>query len=272
MIFGVAAGTCNPLALAEGADFRPSTSKFQFLLWTAATVFSYVATYVARYPYHPDPLLAEFPRNVLIAMGLSITTVVGAKGITVSYLSNGRIVKSTPQQMAAAGQRRTSQGFAALVQDDDGVVDLTKVQMLAWTFIALFIYLRETKRLVGLPTGPTTLADIDGSLMVLMGLGQGAYLGKKLVAIDVPRLTRVDKAAGTVTIDGEGLGSTPGTVLLDGFPLQSQTWTETRLTFDLPAQHPSGQAWPAGGVGSRTVQMSVLVGGQSSNTLPLAVP
>ena len=276
LAFGVMSGPFNPLRWVEGADRRPSTSKMQFLVWTVAALFSYVAVYAARYPAE---VLNDVPRNVLVAMGFSVTTMVGAKGITAAYAASGRISKSTPEQLAATGQR-TAIGLGALVQDDAGVVDLTKIQMLAWTAIAVFVYLTDTMRLLQTVGGPTRFADIDASLMVLMGLGQGAYLGKKLVTSDTPRLTRVSKAttspagAGpvtTVTLEGESLGATAGVVTLDGLPLQSQSWTDSLVTFTLPPQHPSGAAWPTLPA-TRTVQVGVIAAGQQSNTLPLAIP
>lgn len=276
LAFGVMSASFNPLGWVEGADRRPSTSKMQFLAWTIAALFSYVALYAARYP---ADVLSDIPRNVLVAMGFSVTTMAGAKGITAAYAASGRINKSTPHQLTASGQR-TATGLGALVQDDDGVVDLTKIQMLAWTAIALFAYLADTLRLLRTVGGPTKFADIDASLMVLMGLGQGAYLGKKLVTSDTPRLSRVSKvtltpaggaAVTTVTVEGESLGATAGVVTLDGLPIQSQSWTDAQVTFTLPAQHPSGAAWPAPPA-TRTVQIGVIIAGQQSNTLPLAIP
>jgi hypothetical protein len=69
--------------------------------------------------------------------------------------------------------------------------------MIAWTLIAIVTYLIavasriHTNNVRGLP-------NIDSALMVLMGLGHGAYLGKKLVSQDeaVASALPPSKAAG----------------------------------------------------------------------------
>jgi hypothetical protein len=159
----------------QGADGRPSTSKFQFWLWTGVLIFSYAAIFsmkVAAGNYDP---ISEIPKNVLIAMGMSVLSATVAKGITVGYVSSGRITKPAPTPETS--------GVGAILQDDTGFPDLSKVQMIAWTLIAIVTYLIavasriHTNNVQGLP-------DIDSALMVLMGLGHGAYLGKKLVSQD----------------------------------------------------------------------------------------
>src|SRR6516165_11189385 len=42
ILYSFTAGDANALRLAEGADSRPSTSKFQWLLWTLAVLYAYV--------------------------------------------------------------------------------------------------------------------------------------------------------------------------------------------------------------------------------------
>lgn len=174
VLYGVASDW-NPWLLVQGADGRPSTSKFQFWLWTGGIIFSYSAIFsmkVAAGNYDP---ISEIPKNVLIAMGMSALSATVAKGITVGYVSSGRITKPAPTPETS--------GVGAILQDDTGFPDLSKVQMIAWTLIAIVTYLIavasriHTGNFQGLP-------DIDSALMVLMGIGHGAYLGKKLVSQD----------------------------------------------------------------------------------------
>ena len=169
-IFGIAVlvliwlltGRKNPWKLVEGADGRPSTSKLQWFLWTVVVIFSYTAISWAL----EFKEITDIPQNVLIAMGLSVTTMAAAKSITVSYIENKKIIKSADNK-------------SSFVQDDEGWPDLSKVQMLAWTFIAIGFYLFDTIQIIQNPNS-TRLPDISPALMLLMGLGQGAYLGKKL--------------------------------------------------------------------------------------------
>src|SRR5450759_4910177 len=118
--------------LYEGADGRPSSSKFQFFLWTIVVLFAYVSIFAARYGTPQQQAVNQIPRNVLIAMGLSVTTLVAAKGITSSYVSSGQL------------QKPANQGKGGLFTDDDGYSDLSKIQMLAWTLVALAVYVLGT--------------------------------------------------------------------------------------------------------------------------------
>jgi len=162
-------------ALYEGNDGRPSTSKFQFFAWTTAVVFAYAAIYSLKVESHHFDAINEIPKNVLTAMGMSVISAAAAKSITVSYISTGRIAKKT----ATSG----TSSFADIFQDDSGVPDLSKGQMIAWTFIAIATYLIAVASKIH-QRDYSSLPDIDSALMVLMGLGHGAYLGKKLVTQD----------------------------------------------------------------------------------------
>lgn len=176
MVYGIASNW-NPWLLVQGEDGRPSTSKFQFWLWTGVVIFSYTTIYSMKVAARDFDAIAEIPKNVLIAIGMSVLSATAAKGITVGYVSTGRITKAAPTNGTG--------GIGAILQDDTGFPDLSKVQMIAWTLIAIATYLIavasrvHTKNFRSLP-------DIDSALVVLMGLGQGAYLGKKLVSQDQP--------------------------------------------------------------------------------------
>jgi hypothetical protein len=95
------------------------------------------------------------------------STLASAKAITSAYVANGKVTKPTG-------------GAGVLFTDDGGQTDLAKTQLLAWTTVAIVVYpyvLCHSDATKGLP-------DIDGAIMVLMGLGHGAYVGKKLVTTD----------------------------------------------------------------------------------------
>jgi hypothetical protein len=266
-------GTWNPLIVARGEDGRLSTSKFQFWLWTLVILFVYAALYAERAGRGYFAAIDEIPRNLLLAMGFSVTTAAAAKGITVSYIKTGQIIKDKADP--ATG------GPGGLFQDDKGSPDLSKIQMMAWTSIAIGIYLVTLLHLISFT--PITevkqlqLPDIDGALMVLMGLGQGAYLGQKLAATSSPRLTGLSpggaRAATVITLAGQGLGNQQNgnQVTIDGVPIVGgtiTTWNDTQIVFPLPAAHPSGTAWATG----QRVSVGVIVSGQCSvNQFPLAL-
>lgn len=129
----------------------------------------------------------------------------GAKGITVAYVNKGLITKDK----AKAG----AEGSGFLVKDDVKVLDLkSKIQMTGWTFFALFVYLIRLWQEVSTVSLPV-LPDIDAVLMVLMGLGEGAYLEKKLGTVRAaskPKSTGSAPGSGRpgsdITITGLALG------------------------------------------------------------------
>lgn len=267
LIYRALTGSWNPFKVVCGADGRPSTSKLQLWLWTIVVLFSYVAVYAARVKTGQFDPINELPANVLIALGLSVVTATAAKGITVSYLQSGDVLKPPPTE-------RTS-GAGQVLREDDGSLDLSKIQMLAWTVVAIGIYLINVGTKI--KHGPyDKLPDIDAALMVLMGLGQGAYLGKKLVSTDVPRITAVSSqqtTAGTViTIQGDTFGQTQNgsLVTIDSLPVTTpvNSWSDTQVVFKLPTTHPNGQAWKTG----QQVLIGLLVNGHDSATrVPLTV-
>jgi hypothetical protein len=182
VLYRIFAGSWNPLKVVVGEDGRPSTSKLQMWMWTVVVLFTYGAIYAARAVTGKFDAINDIPANVLIAMGLSVITATAAKGITVSFIQSGELAKT---------QATTStSGPSQVLREDDGSLDLSKIQMLAWTVVAIAVYLiNVVAKIKGGVYEP--FPDIDAALMVLMGLGQGAYLGKKLVSTDTPRVPAV---------------------------------------------------------------------------------
>jgi|SRR5579871_866277 len=270
VILGVAS-TWNPLKLIQGADGRPSTSKFQFWLWTAVIIPTFCGLYAMQMKaLGYSSVENEWPRNLLIVMGMSVLTTAVAKGITVGYISSNRLAKtSVPDN----GGGRISQIFL----DDGGFPDLSKVQMLAWTLIAVVVYLIAI--FAKYHSGDWKLPDIDNSLMVLMGLGHGAYLGKKLTSQDVIHLTSLSPNAAALanlpmdmTIVGTSFGDSQGGSLLsmDGTAVTASVkiWSATKIVFTFPATQSNGSAWTKG----QTVLVGLLVEGQESdNKLPFSI-
>lgn len=273
VLYGFATGKWNPLKAVEGADGRASTSKFQWFIWTLVIVFSYVAIISTRFSKGEFDPIAEIPRNVLTALGLSTTTMVASKAITVTYINSGRLVKTKANDTHRSSSE--GKGFGAIFMDDDGYPDLSKIQMVAWTLIAVGVYLARVGN--ELTMSAPGLPDIDDALMVLTGLGEGAYLGKKLVTTTRPRLTGLSAGSGKpgteVTIMGLGFGDSQGgsLITIDGYPFQGAVseWKDTQIKFAIPAEQPTGVKWPKEGL---RVALSIIVGGQDgANTLPFTI-
>lgn len=264
--------------LIEGADGRLSTSKFQWFLWMIVAVFSYAVVFTSNVMHNHFGALGAVPQNLIIAIGLSTATMAGAKKITVHQVANKKVDKVMPK----AGEAKAG----ALITDDEGYADLSKIQLIAWTVIAIGVYLVDLVHQVN--TAGTTalqLPDIDTSLMVLMGLGQGAYLGKKAVstaAKPAPHLSGLlpsSAAPGTkLTLVGTDFGKNStsdvsgSTLTIDTKPYTPVAdpdfeWKQGRITFTIPAKQINGQPWGSG----QRILIGVIVDAQESNPLPFTV-
>ncbi len=158
--------------LVKGADGPSSTSKFQWAVWLVVILFAYTVLWVLRARAGDYSAITTVPRNLLIVLGFSTATAAAAKGITVGYVQSGRISKAAAAQGDAGG----------ILQDDTGYPDLTKIQMIGFTFIAVGIFLATFIHEIHTNSFATGLPNIDSSLLVLMGLSQGGYVGQKLVS------------------------------------------------------------------------------------------
>jgi hypothetical protein len=154
--------------LVRGLDGRPSTSKAQWWIWTAAVIFGYVAVFVERWLRGSPGAGLEVPQNLLLAMGFSGATMAAAKAITGAQVARGVLDKG-----------KTSTVVGGILTDDDGVPDLSKIQNMAFTAIAVFVYLVRLATQGSASTLPE-MVDIDPSLMFLMGLSHAGYLGAKI--------------------------------------------------------------------------------------------
>lgn len=161
-------------SLILGDDGRFSSSKFQTVLWTLIVVAAYIAVYTAHALKGDFNPTLNVPTNLLILAGLSAGTWVGAGVITRSKLDQGQVKTSVDPQSASTAQ---------LVKNDSGKTDLGKFQLIAWTLIAIAIFLISMHQNLSqyVFSGTTTLAfpDVDSSLLAFTGVSQAAYLGNK---------------------------------------------------------------------------------------------
>jgi len=118
-----------------------------------------------------------------------------------------------------------------------------------------------TKNIIGgLPT-------IDSSLIVLMVVSQGGYVGNKLVTFGAPTLLEVSPRSGppgtSVVLSGANLGSqSDGQLLLNSSPIYTTSWSNTSVQFTVATADPNGNAWT---VPNQVVQLAVSTLGQRSN-------
>ncbi|BCM90602.1 hypothetical protein IAD21_02456 [Abditibacteriota bacterium] len=161
-------------SLITGEDNRLSNSKFQTMLWFGATISAYTSVFLCR-AFAPDWNYKggiNIPQNLLLLSGLSAFTFVAAKGITTNQLTG------------ASKAPAESPSWRDLFTNDAGHIDLGDFQMLLITVIAVVTFLWQINDFVRVIEyhAVISLPDIDTTILSLFGLGQGAYLMKKVVS------------------------------------------------------------------------------------------
>jgi hypothetical protein len=187
VLYGIAAvftGHWNPSKLFQGFDGIASTSKLQWLLWLIVILYGYAALWVLRAEQSNFSALNNIPVNLLTVLGFSTVTMAAAKGIKAGQVQAGRVQPPNP---VTAGPARAKTG--GIFQDDGGNPELAKIQMMAFTVLAIGIFLATVIHQIVTDDIAAGLPDIDASLMVLMGISNGGYLGKKLVTFGTPGAT-----------------------------------------------------------------------------------
>src|SRR5271157_840374 len=172
--------------LLRDSDGLPSLSRFQFFAWTVVIIFCFGWVYFIRLTNGVLVAPSMIPANLLAVMGISAAAAVAGPAVSglTSYQEN---LKAT---LAAGG---TNSKYAASLGPDSwrrmfleqGEPSLGRVQMFAWTVLALAIYavlFAITLANLWNATSAVTLQipDVDASLLVLMGISQVGYVGTKV--------------------------------------------------------------------------------------------
>jgi hypothetical protein len=167
-----------------GQDGRWSNSTTQISLWFTLWVSAYVATFILRWTSSQHFLGSiATPSALLTLSGLSGLTFAGAKGITANKAAKA------DQAPAASGlpdgkrndTKAANTSPADLLKDDNGNFDFGDFQMLVVTLIAVISYSIIAYHFLGVleARASVSLPDVDGTVLALFGVGQGAYLAKK---------------------------------------------------------------------------------------------
>jgi hypothetical protein len=187
LLFRILLGSRLP-DLVLGADNRYSKSKLQMAGWFFLLVTSYVAATCLRAWYGGLDFVGgiSIPQNLLILSGLSALTFAAAKAITQTKVdaASRAIAQGAAPPTAMPKQRADRPTFPGdLFRDDEGRVDLGDFQAVIVTLLAVAVYLLTVVGFLGsLELHRTvTLPDVDSTVLAAFGLGQGAYLVKKLV-------------------------------------------------------------------------------------------
>ena len=229
-------------------DWYPSLSIFQFMLWTFVVIFAYLGVYLIRMSGGIFTPISNIPTNLLTLMGISITVPVVSGGV--SDIKYKESATQTPPKPMPAFSEMLSEG---------GKPTLTRFQMFCWTWIGIGIYLIIFLTTVTKPANlqaveNLSLPDIDQSLVFLMGLSQGAYVGGKIVTTQIMKVTSIlpntakAKAGSVISIFGANFGTTADTVwfndtshLVNVTSGGSEHWTDTRIDVAVPSNLPPGK-------------------------------
>jgi len=161
-----------------GEDGRYSNSKTQISLWFGLVIVTYVSAFLMRAVHAGLMGHISIPTNLLMLSGLSALTFAGAKGITTAKHA-AEVAQGNP------GKQTGDASFPGdLIKSDDGYFDLGDYQMMVITLIAVVSYIWIAVRfLSNMPQClSVTLPDVDGTMLAMFGVGQGAYLTKKAVS------------------------------------------------------------------------------------------
>ncbi|MBP7281588.1 MAG: IPT/TIG domain-containing protein [Leptospiraceae bacterium] len=210
------------LLLADRATNTYSLSKFQALIWTIAAIGSYSYVIISQGLVLRNGKVPDFNPSLIILMSISYGGLIAANSFGAKKPKNE--VKVKPPQW--------SNLFC-----EGGSVDLSRLQLFGFTIVAVAAYIYNLalgNPLEGLP-------DIPPTLLSLMGVSQGGYLGNKAVGKDItindlsPKKIEVNQSSIPITMLGSGFVKDMK-VLIEEYPspIVTELKSPSELTFLLP--------------------------------------
>jgi hypothetical protein len=151
------------LFLVRRGDGRASLSAFQILLWTLVVVGS--AIYVMALSGN----LIDITPGTLVLLGIA-----GAAGLISAVQGSGVAAGAAgqSQQPPQPVVNPPDPMWSDLVRDEDDRPDVTRLQMLFFTVVtAVFVLMQVVNNYV--------IPDIPSGYLVLMGISNGIYVGRK---------------------------------------------------------------------------------------------
>jgi hypothetical protein len=130
-----------------------SLSRTQMALWFFVVIVSFLMLWVET------GRIDTMPFSVVILLGISAVTALGA-GVIDVHRSSG------------APQERSDDFLFDILSDDHGVC-IHRFQMAGWTIVLVVVFLYTVFTEMRMP-------DFDASILLLMGLSSGTYIGYKV--------------------------------------------------------------------------------------------
>lgn len=227
-------------------NWYPSLSQFQCVAWTLIIGFLFLGVYLTRVFGGVFEIQPSLPVNLFVLMGISVVgvPVASSRISSLKYVSTSKGNPLSSEEIKANYPLRT-------MLEENKKASLSRFQMFIWTFIAIIIYLSIFFGMLAKPGAlqaveNLTLPDIDTTLLVLMGISQGAYIGGKVIATQSTEITKiypaVAKADDTVYVYGINFGKDKDTIQFkdeDGKEVKIDTadiseWDDNRITFKVP--------------------------------------
>lgn len=156
-----------------GDDGRTSTSKLQAVLWTFAILWALISLLTGAGVESFDKALSgnNLREEYLLLLGGPFAAAIAAKGITTKQTAENPAAKSKKEKV---GKSTLAERVAEVVSNDEGGVDLGDFQYFAFTLVTLAYF---TWAFIESPA--SGLPAIPGTLLVLVGVSQATYVGKK---------------------------------------------------------------------------------------------
>jgi hypothetical protein len=164
-------------ALFIGDDNRTSTSKVQALLWTYAVLWALICVLTQGPDAFNDIIGDQLREEYFLLLGGPYLLAIAAKAKT-NHDINQAVKEDRPRPKEPKREEETgsrTQRLAEVVTNDDDSVDLGDFQYFAFTLLGVtyFAWAFIDSPSEGLP-------PIPGTMLILTGVSQATYLGKKL--------------------------------------------------------------------------------------------
>jgi hypothetical protein len=123
----------------------------QMAIWFFVIMASWLLLYVVKHTFN------TITDTLVTMMGISAGTGLGGVAIDTN--------RERPT--------KKSQGFLKDILSDEYGISLHRFQIFAWTFVMVAVFIRQV-------TAYLTMPEFDSSLLILMGISSGTYLGFKV--------------------------------------------------------------------------------------------
>lgn len=147
----------SPSALRDARHGLYSLGKSQMAFWGLLVMLSFVGVWLLT------GAMERIPEQVLTLLGIS-----GATGLSAIVINNGKEPKN-----GAKPPPQPTQGFWRDICNDGNGLSFHRMQVVAWTIFLGLVFVRSVVNVMSMPEFPETL-------LVLMGISNGVYLGFKI--------------------------------------------------------------------------------------------